>query len=837
MKTITIKFCLLFSLVFINNSFAQQDSLADVFPLRFGNKWTYSFNNYSYSMGHTSTTDTGTTEYQIISSITSLDSTSWKFRQTRNYTRYWYFNYTNYPPISMNDTSYFQIVEMNRGQHEIYLLTSDWGNEYYIHSVFPFWKYYVYSYNDSSIFSRYLHGDTTKDFIFSKYIGAMTSTQRDIYFRKDIGVIQSTGRISYYGIQGGWWSNNLISFSPSYIGPHLKFPRYITFSALTGIPTDTTITLTCNGTELVRIYSIISTNPSLKITPSFLVMGPMSDAVLSIKHTSPPNGTSLSKIIITSSSVTSPDTIDITIQGRMEAILKTNKQINFGQVFFSRRHLDTTISIINTGNIPLVVDSVNAPISSEWLAYPLLTWDFDRRFVNSGDTAFCKIGLELTARDRYQNTNFSIYSNSKSSPDVIHFSAPICGGAIIFGSHSLSFTADVNGLGGGVLYIVAVMADVIVQRGQPSNPAFKTPNDIPNPISADYHNHTYTDEIQFIPRTAGMHTGYIIYSSRSTEPNDIIPAIDTVWLSGIGMPITMSGESTIDFGSKAIGEYADNIIPISNLTGVPQNITREFLNFDSSFIVPTGPIGTVGPNASIFDTIHFAPKTLGNHAMSIRYMFDDGVTQTGPYKVIISGLCVSPQVVISATNINFGKVRIGEYHDTILTITNLNNIDLEIIRDFSVPDLSYRFALMPIGTIASNSTIFDTIRFNPQSHGNHSIIAIYRFKIGNFQIGPYGISISGYGEKSVITQYSLSQNYPNPFNPGTIISFDVPLTSFVSLKVFDLLGREVATLVNEEMRPGSYEKTFDGRGLASGVYLYKLQSGSFIQTKKLLLLR
>ncbi len=85
--------------------------------------------------------------------------------------------------------------------------------------------------------------------------------------------------------------------------------------------------------------------------------------------------------------------------------------------------------------------------------------------------------------------------------------------------------------------------------------------------------------------------------------------------------------------------------------------------------------------------------------------------------------------------------------------------------------------------------------------------------------------------------FVLSQNYPNPFNPTTKINFSIKVASFTTLKVYDIVGREVATLVNERLQRGSYETTFDGRGLASGVYLYRLQAGSFIETKKLLLLR
>ena len=83
----------------------------------------------------------------------------------------------------------------------------------------------------------------------------------------------------------------------------------------------------------------------------------------------------------------------------------------------------------------------------------------------------------------------------------------------------------------------------------------------------------------------------------------------------------------------------------------------------------------------------------------------------------------------------------------------------------------------------------------------------------------------------------LLQNYPNPFNPSTSIKFELPRTSQVSLTVFDMLGRQVSVLVNEKRDAGVYEVKFDGSGLSSGVYLYRIQAGTFVQTRKLLLLR
>jgi len=93
------------------------------------------------------------------------------------------------------------------------------------------------------------------------------------------------------------------------------------------------------------------------------------------------------------------------------------------------------------------------------------------------------------------------------------------------------------------------------------------------------------------------------------------------------------------------------------------------------------------------------------------------------------------------------------------------------------------------------------------------------------------------GNESAITQYILEQNYPNPFNPSTTIKYSIPTSSFAQLKVYDVLGNEVATLVNEEKHAGTYEVKFNAEVLTSGMYFYKLNAGSFISTKKMLLLK
>jgi Secretion system C-terminal sorting domain len=99
-----------------------------------------------------------------------------------------------------------------------------------------------------------------------------------------------------------------------------------------------------------------------------------------------------------------------------------------------------------------------------------------------------------------------------------------------------------------------------------------------------------------------------------------------------------------------------------------------------------------------------------------------------------------------------------------------------------------------------------------------------------------GVALIEDDNKSSMT-FMLNQNYPNPFNPTTTIKYQLSENNFVSVKVYDVLGEEIASLVNEKKVAGSYEVNFDASNLTSGIYFYTMQTGSFVETKKMVLLR
>ena len=166
------------------------------------------------------------------------------------------------------------------------------------------------------------------------------------------------------------------------------------------------------------------------------------------------------------------------------------------------------------------------------------------------------------------------------------------------------------------------------------------------------------------------------------------------------------------------------------------------------------------------------------------------------------------------------------------TATEKNNSGFEVLRS------------------AQNEKSWDRIGF-VVGHGTTTEGNSYSFIDKNLELGSYSykliqIDFDGTRSESEIVnvevssqpiEYSLSQNYPNPFNPTTTIEYSIPESGHVSLKVINALGKEVTNLVSEYQQPGIYKVNFNGNKLSSGIYLYQISVGNFIETKKMIFLK
>ncbi len=181
----------------------------------------------------------------------------------------------------------------------------------------------------------------------------------------------------------------------------------------------------------------------------------------------------------------------------------------------------------------------------------------------------------------------------------------------------------------------------------------------------------------------------------------------------------------------------------------------------------------------------------------------------------------------------------------------LNKLNYRIENKFRLNICKFKYGVYVLD-ISDHENPVELAWYDTRPENNNGDFAgcwgVYMFPSGKIIASDMnkGLFILGFGNSVGITNlsntaenFALKQNYPNPFNPATEISFSIPKNSDVSLKVFDLGGREIANLINENMNMGSYNVTFNAAkyNLSSGVYFYTLTAGEFKETKRMILIK
>jgi photosystem II stability/assembly factor-like uncharacterized protein len=260
----------------------------------------------------------------------------------------------------------------------------------------------------------------------------------------------------------------------------------------------------------------------------------------------------------------------------------------------------------------------------------------------------------------------------------------------------------------------------------------------------------------------------------------------------------------------------------------------------------------VGANATLYDILYVNSSLIwisGDAGMF--YSLDGGVTWTRANKFhgqnIQYSMTIADEFLITAGE--FGNILASFWdpvpveltlftaavsgNDVVLnwtTATETNNSGFEIQRSTDQKNWEV------LGFVSGNGTISETRKYSFTDKSVPNRINYYRLKQIDYN-GSYEYSSVISADVSRIFTYSLEQNYPNPFNPSTIINYSVPVQGAVKIILFDALGREIKVLVDEQKSPGNYHTEFSASGLSSGVYFYQMKAGTFIETRKMLLLQ
>jgi hypothetical protein len=279
-------------------------------------------------------------------------------------------------------------------------------------------------------------------------------------------------------------------------------------------------------------------------------------------------------------------------------------------------------------------------------------------------------------------------------------------------------------------------------------------------------------------------------------------------------------QDSVDFilDVPSVKLYDSEVIFSATITPVPASgtLTVDFPNGNSLTSFPGDVVARVHASGNV---------PVGNYTLNIVSNGPNGTPVHKRTATIVVGLVIP--VELTAFNVNVNK------NEVILdwtTATELNNLGFEIQRK----SVNGNFESLGFVSGKGTTTEVNNYTFTDKSvdAGNYS----YRLMQKDFD-GTFAYSQEVEVEVSLPLEYSLEQNFPNPFNPTTTIRYAIPEDNFVSIKLYDVLGNEVITLVNEQQQAGRYEMLFNASSIASGVYYYQITSGNFNQTRKLVLMK
>ncbi|MEW6060537.1 MAG: family 10 glycosylhydrolase [Bacteroidota bacterium] len=353
--------------------------------------------------------------------------------------------------------------------------------------------------------------------------------------------------------------------------------------------------------------------------------------------------------------------------------------------------------------------------------------------------------------------------------------------------------------------------------------------------------------IRYVSMDGSQSFSDTIPSLNSVQYQAVITSHDKLWnessagarvfVAPSGKPYFSLKKSFIDLGEAAIGTTVFDTVYLYNRASPLLNITS----------TTTGtPVFSASPQANAIadSTALIISYTPSNYDVTSDTIFITNNSALNTVKIAVRGNSPRPTMKMVNSSIVFGNVRVGDTLWKSLGVTNQSLNALKIDSLALVPSSKGVFRIgthsFPL-TIAQNDTVLLTIGFLPDTTTLFfDTLMVY----SNATNSPTKAVLFGIGQDPMSvepvtglppTAYHLEQNFPNPFNPTTTLSFTLPKAGYTVLKIYDVLGREVATVVDEMLDAGTHRYQFNGSNLSSGVYLYRLVSGTYVETRKMVL--
>jgi len=376
-----------------------------------------------------------------------------------------------------------------------------------------------------------------------------------------------------------------------------------------------------------------------------------------------------------------------------------------------------------------------------------------------------------------------------------------------------SFEADLSGLGGGA---AVVFASGFLNPGNNQNgSAFGIFAALPNGTVVEFPS-VQISRLQVIHNSADVAAGSV-----------------DIYLNGDLLLDNFAFRTATPF----IDAPADVELNIGVAPGNSTSVDDTLANFNASLV--NGETYVVIANG-VLDPNSYASNPDGRSTaftLFVQPMAQESGTGSNVDFFVLHGATDAPTVDVIARDVAtlVDDAAYGDITDYISVPAAAYTLDLTLADGTTLVN-SYVADLSGLG--GGSAAVFASGFLDPSANQNGEAFGIF-FALPDGTVGQFPEGVVSVEDISGVTpsSYSLSQNYPNPFNPSTTINFTIPNSEFVTLKVYNILGSEVATLVNDNLASGAYKFNFDAQNLASGIYLYELNAGNFREIKKMNLLK
>jgi len=645
----------------------------------------------------------------------------------------------------------------------------------------------------------------------------LTQTDASITDASNIGAVALRQGANYYDV-----TVDGIRIQATWLQPNFSVtPTSLDYSNLSvgSVHTDS-VTVTNTGSVPLNITSVASDNPEFTVLPISALIPASSSANFYVTFSPISAGLKTRNIVFHHNGSTIMDTVTVSGTGLAPIFSVSPASLDFNNLFVGSIYQDT-VTVTNTGNQTLNLTSVTSD-NSEFTVSPssgtiqatesedfYITFSPTSTGFKTGNIVFSHDAQSVTDTVKVQGTG--IAPGFSVTPTELNF------GDLFINTIKID-TVTVSNNGLAVLNISSITSN---------NSAFiisPTSGTIPVSESRKF-------AVTFSPTSIGLKLGEIIFM------HDAQSSPDTITVSGNGIDY-------ITIGAARLRPNGDTV----TIQGIITRALGAFTRIQDA----TGGLSVRQASGSFYDSLASGGIRPGDLVKMKGILSEYASLKQFNQADIRSFERISrdnplptPQLVTLSEIALHGE----QYESELITIVDMSinpagDVNFAAAKTYQISDTSDLTNAVALRTPNATDSDVDGTSIPTGPFTFTGVLGQFSFSdpATGYQILPVlvtdiNLQVEVRESDPLPTVFALKGNYPNPFNPSTTINYQLPTQSHVTLKVFDVIGREVATLVNGVEEPGYKSVNFTASGLASGIYYYRLSAGNFVQTMKLVLMK